>query len=574
MDNTTTLSADLHRYFNLFLRWLWLLILSALLCGLSAFFITRQLTPIYQSGALLLVNEAPSTKAVDLGVVQTNERLARTYVELMKTRPVLEGVIATLRLDLDWDELREQVTVQPLRDTQLIRVTVQDPNPLRAALIANVLVYEFKEAISANQAARFAASKTNLETELDRLEQQTQALSARVAELPRGPERDSQETTLAQYKQTYTSLVQSYEEVRLAEAQSTATVNLVEEAVPNRSPVYPRPLRNTALATLVGFMLAAGVAFLFEALDNTLKTPEDVIALLGLPVIGLIGEIYAPKDAASHVYVADHPRSPVAEAFRSLRTNLEFAAVDRPLRTLLVTSASPAEGKTTICVNLAAVMAHGDRRVILVDADLRRPNVHRFLKIPHAHGLTTLFRPPSPEQDSAPGHMLDRGHPPFRVLPSGKLPLNPAELLGSQRMTDLLQEWAADSDLVILDGPPFIVADPVLLSALVDGVLVVIEPGKTRIEAAQAMLEQLQRAGAHVIGVVLNPITRKSAGYYSGRYRYYAGYNYSKDYTPYLGHSGSPAARSFGLSGNNGHKPASIPEFHSVFAAVRKYFRK
>jgi non-specific protein-tyrosine kinase len=224
--------------------------------------------------------------------------------------------------------------------------------------------------------------------------------------------------------------------------------------------------------------------------------------------------------------VANNPLSPISEGFRSLRTNLEFAAIDKPIRTLQITSSSPSEGKSTIAINLAAVVAQGDRRVLLVDADLRKPALHDYLGLSNRRGLVDVMRDPE---------MLDEvinelEEPKLKVVTSGKQPPNPAELLASERMDQILAELMEIADLVIIDTPPAIISDPIALSAKVDGVLVVIEPGKTKIGAAQVLMEQLNRAGARVLGAVLNPVSRRSSHYYS-KYNYYStNYYHSKGY--------------------------------------------
>lgn len=297
----------------------------------------------------------------------------------------------------------------------------------------------------------------------------------------------------------------------------------------------------------MGAFLAGVLAFGIEFLDDTLKTPEDVHNHLRIPVIGLVGEMEQQKgkngDKNYGVFVAENPLSPITEAFRTLRTNLDFAGVDKPLKTLLVTSASPSEGKSTLAVNLAAVMAQGERRVILVDTDLRRPTLHRFLNISNRNGLSNMFRN-NAEFSSVTSSW---GDPPFSVVTSGALPPNPTELLASTKMDDILSLLKENSDIVIIDSPPLIVADPIVLSAKVDGILIVIEPGGTKIGAAQVMMEQFQRAGARVVGAVLNPISRRRADYYS-KYRYYTTYYYySRGYNRYFTGNGAKKRTRNGL---------------------------
>jgi polysaccharide biosynthesis transport protein len=340
------------------------------------------------------------------------------------------------------------------------------------------------------------------------------------------------QATLALYQQIYSNLLNNYENVRLARLRSTPNIIQIEKAAIPESPIQPRPVRNAALGVVVGVLIMGLIAFLVEYLDDTIKTPEDVTGALGIPVIGLIGEMGSggrkKKKQTDSVFVADNPRSPIAEAFRSLRTNLEFAGVDSPLHTLLVTSSEPSEGKTTVAVNLAAALAQGEKKVVIIDADMRRPALHRYLQVPNRLGLTDIFRHP----DELSSAIVTWDKLPLMAITSGGLPPNPAELLSSERMGRILNELKGMADMVIVDGPPFILSDPVVLSAKVDGVLIVIKPGRTRIGAAQGMIEQLDRAGARVIGAVMNPITRQTSRYYSGKYHYYSEY-YSRGHSYY-----------------------------------------
>lgn len=349
---------------------------------------------------------------------------------------------------------------------------------------------------------------------------------------------DQLQTTLALYQQIYSGLLSSYENVRLSRLRNTPNVVQIERAPVPGNPIKPNPERDALLGLVAGAFSMGALAFAIEYLDDTIKTPEDVARHLHLPVIGLIGEMNRSKgngkEKKNGVYVAEYPLSPITEAFRTLRTNLDFAGVNKPLKTLLVTSAGPSEGKTTIAVNLSAAMAQGERKVVLIDSDLRRPSIHRYLGIANRKGLTDLFR----DQIKLPGAITTWGEPRIAIITSGGLPPNPTELLGSEKMGAILDELKERSDIIILDAPPAIVADPIVLSAKVDAVLLIVEPGKTRIGAIQVLLEQLQRAGARVVGVVLNPITRRRAQYYS-KYHYYSTYYYySRSYGYYSSDNG------------------------------------
>jgi len=273
---------------------------------------------------------------------------------------------------------------------------------------------------------------------------------------------------------------------------------------------------------VVGLMLAVGFVFLKEYLDDTLKTPEEIKDVLGLTTIGYIAQMKYDDESKEELYVARQPRSPVSEAFRTLRTNLEFAGVDEPIRTILVTSPGPGEGKTTIATNLAAIIAQGGKHVVLVDADLRRPRIHRVLGIPNRVGLSDVFRGHLDLKSAI--HSFD-GSEGVSVITSGSLPPNPSELLGSAKMIQILDELKEQTDVVVIDCPPPLVADAQVLAAKVDAVLLVVYPGHTHIDSAKATLEQLGRANAKVAGAVLNRIPRERGYYYSG-YQYYRGDRY------------------------------------------------
>ena len=335
-------------------------------------------------------------------------------------------------------------------------------------------------------------------------------------------------TTQDLYQKIYLSILSNLETVRLARLQDTPNVVQIESALTPTSPVRPRPLQNTVLGGIVGLMIAAGGVFLKEYLDDTLKTTEDVEQATGLPVIGYIADMETENGEESGLYVAKKPRSPVSEAFRSLRTNLEFASVDKELRTIIVTSPGPSEGKTTVAANLAAIISQGGKRVVLLDTDLRRPRVHRAVGVSNRVGLTNVFRGSLSLDEVIQPVENSKG---LSVITSGSLPPNPGELLGSAKMLQILEELRSQTDMLIIDSPPSLVADAQVLAAKVDGVLLVIWPGHTHIDSAKATIEQLKRAEANVVGVVINRIPRDRSGYYGGHYYYYS--NSDKSYHYY-----------------------------------------
>jgi succinoglycan biosynthesis transport protein ExoP len=337
---------------------------------------------------------------------------------------------------------------------------------------------------------------------------------------------DKMQSTLALYEQIRANLLGSYEDVRLARLNSTSNIVQIEPAIARTTPIRPQTSRNTAMGAAVGLLLAAMIIFLIEYLDDTLKSGEQITEKFGLPVIGYIADMEHNLDLP---YVAENPRSPISESFRTLRTNLEFAAVDTPLKSILIVSANPSEGKSTIAANLAVTIAQGGKHVLLIDADLRRPRIHKYFKLPNRIGLSDYFRNSATLADI----LQQWKDPNLAIITSGGIPPNPADLLASKKMVSVLEAGKNSADIVIVDSPPFLVADASILASHVDGVLLVVYPGKTPLDAIQTTLEQMDRAGAHVIGVVMNRIPRNRAYYYGGnRYSspYYRGhYHYSQE---------------------------------------------
>jgi len=383
------------------------------------------------------------------------------------------------------------------------------------------------------------------------LTEPTQTLEERARQLNQ-PEIDQLETRLTQYRQIYASVLASYEQVRLAEAQTTTSFIQVEMAVPPTGAIRPQILRNTLLAAIVGLMLAVGVIFAIEFLDDTIRDPETITSMTGLPVLATISR---HNQTNYEPITQSHPRSPVSESFRSLRTNVKYASVDKPVRRLIITSPTPEDGKTTIATNLAIALAQGGSQVVLIDADLRRPRVHKVFGLENKFGLSSLFVQPEIYLD---GNFQAVKTENLHVLPSGGTPPNPSELLGSRKMNEILKQLEEKFDIILLDTPPVLtVTDAVALSSSVDGVMVVAKIGKTKQAALLQAIEQLRQVNANIVGIVINDVDTRSARYYY-YYRNYYYDHYSSYYSDSADGSTSKKKRS-ASSRDNGkvQSPAS-----------------
>jgi non-specific protein-tyrosine kinase len=517
-------SLDLRYYISLIMHWWWLIALAAIIAGGASYLISKRMTPFYQSSTTVLVNAAPASKVSDYNSVMMSEQLTSTYAQMMSKDAVLNQVAKQIGLSNPPDQIKKWITVTPVRDTQLIQVVVETTDPELSAKIANSIVDVFAAQIQDIQTQRFSQSKIALETQLTDYEKQITDMTSDIAKTDTSDEKDRLNEKITQYRGMYSNLLQSYEQIRLSEAQSVSTVVQVESAVANLVPVKPKVTQNTLLAAVVGILLAAGLIFVREAFDDTVKTPDDISRKYKLPVLGVI--IHHSSDPDAPIALTS-PRSPVTEAYRTLRTNLGYTSVDRRLSTIMVTSAEPGEGKSTITSNLGVVMAQNGKRVIALDCDLRHPCLHTNFGLNNRQGMSTLLSQNSEATTDICNPTKEKG---LYVITTGPIPPNPAELMGSQKLQSILKWMKETTDVILVDTPPVLaVSDAVILAPSLDGVVLVVRPGKTRHGALKQAIEQLQLVNARILGVVLNDvITRgKAYGYY---YRNYRGYNTYQNY--------------------------------------------
>lgn len=507
-----------------------------------------------QNEALQASRYSSTEESLQLQVQEIEQEISQLQEQLTarseQSLVDLEQQVEQQKVELEQRIFQLQAEIAPLQ--QEIDDLIPDalPNQLPPPLTAEQrnLLNQKRTELAQKQFVLDLATETYFRLTLpeNQLTPEDPAPSVQAAE-------DFQQANLALYQQIYSTLLSNYEAVRLARLQNTPNIVQVELATAPVSPILPQPIRNAILGGIIGLVMAGTLAFIIEYLDDTLKTPADISTHLGLPVVGYVFTESGLEKTEGLPFVAANPRSPVAETFRTLRTNLEFASVDQTLKTILVSSPGPGEGKTTVATNLAAAMAQANKRVILLEGDLRRPRVHKAMGMTNQVGLSEVFRGQMDIRDVARYSKVKD----LAVITSGSLPPNPAELLGSTRMKQILSRLEESASVVIIDSPPFVVTDSTVLAAKVDGVLLVIEPGKTHAEAAKAMLTQLERAGARVIGVVLNRVPRKGRSYYGG---YYYNYDSDKSYSienTVVQESDSTAGKNKGLTNLFGARAAA-----------------
>jgi succinoglycan biosynthesis transport protein ExoP len=311
---------------------------------------------------------------------------------------------------------------------------------------------------------------------------------------------------------------------------TASNIQVVDRAEVPMSPYRPNKQLNLLLASVVGLFLGVGLAFFFEYLDNTIKTPDDVEGLIRLPSFGTVPEISSGRNGELSSGSSDpvelithgHPKSMLSEAYRSIRTSILLSFSGKPPKTLVVSSPNPSEGKTTTAINTAIALSQTGARVLLIDADLRKPRIHEVFTGENGAGLSNFL-----SGNASLEKVVKASHiPNLAYILSGPIPPNPSELLGSKVFGDMLQTLGERFDHVIIDSPPILgFADSVVLSTVVDGMVVVVVSGKTSRETLQQAKEALEQVNGRILGVVVNRINirRNDYGAYYYRYHYYYG---------------------------------------------------
>jgi succinoglycan biosynthesis transport protein ExoP len=308
-------------------------------------------------------------------------------------------------------------------------------------------------------------------------------------------------------------------------------VRMLDAAMLPTNPVSPNLRINILIAASLALVLGLGLVFLIVFLDRSIKGAEDVQISANAPVLGVVPMLAdldtSTRDRDRDMYVHQHPKSQVAESCRALRTNIVFSGADHQLKTLVVSSANPREGKTTLVMYLGTTMAQSGQRVLLVDTDMRRPRLHTSTGVPGGKGLSNLIV----GEESCDEAIKSTEIPNLFVLPCGPLPPNPAELLMSKRFATVLADLQSRFDRIILDSPPLgAVTDGVILSKQADGVVIVVRAGKTLRDEVKRSVRQVRDVDGQVVGVILNQLDTRDRRY--GYYSSYYGYGYGEQKTP------------------------------------------
>ena len=410
--------------------------------------------PVYQAQTTIVIAKSENTtnSASTLNDVNASQKLATTYGEIAKSELVLNKVVSNLDLPMTAKELGKNLTVKPVEDTSILSVTVKDLDAWQASRIANEIADVFSEEVS----------------KIYKLDNVSQLSIAKTPDAP---------------------------------ANNTLT-------------------RDVILAVAVAVFGVAGFAFLRFYLDDTVKHGDEIEKLYGLAKTGRVckNDMKSSKKGTkvSELVVEKYPKAIVSENIKSLRTNLQFTAIDKNLKTILVTSTNAGEGKSFVSANLAISFAQAEKKVLLVDCDLRKGRVHRLFDVPNTDGLSNLL---TDDLENLPHYIHNTGVNNLDIITCGTYPPNPSELLASKKNKRLLTSLRHRYDIIIFDGAPIGgLADSVILASEVDETLIVVKDGATSKNDLLAAKNELEKVGATVAGVVFNMVNRNSSKYYNYYY--------------------------------------------------------
>jgi len=513
------LQVDLRKIGSIARQYWWLLVITTFVAASIAFLTSDRQQPLFAATVTLRVN-TPVAASTDFSALQTTQNLTETYRQVIVMNPILDRVVQSMSLPYDVKSLKLKCSAVAVPDTQLLKLTVSDPDAVQAATLANAIAQEFIAYLDEQNTAQFNSTQTLINEQMAEVEQTLDEVRQQIGELESTPASRTDESGLdalhlqeSQLLQQRGSLQMQAQSIGLGLAASQEQVSVTEPAVAPATPYAPRTFLMTSLAALVGLAIGIGVVALIEYLDNTIKVDTDIVRIAGAPLLSAIS--IAPKKAGvSQLFVLTHPRSAATEAIRLLFTNIEFATSMHSITTLAITSAGVGEGKSTITANLGIAMAQSGLKTVVVDADLRQPTQHMLFGQKNDVGLSTLLSHPEMSWTRAGVPVAVPG---LVLIPSGPTPPNPSNLFRLDRFDQLLDQLSKAADIILIDTQPLLeVTDSLLVGAKADGVILIGRPAHTRSDRFGRAAVALRQAGVRIIGVVLN----QQAYNADGAYRY------------------------------------------------------
>ena len=475
-------------------------------------------TPMYKASAEVVVQPQSAESVFDpAGSANSATGSVETEIRVVQSDPVRRAAATELGRV-------EKVSAIRVGETEVMRISAIDASPRRAADIANAYARAYVDLRKSQAIGDLTAASEQIQAKITALQVEIDTLERRLSQAS-ASERAAVEASLGpRYSNLITEqglLSQKLNSLEVDAALKTGGVQLVREADVPRTRDSPRPIRNGVAAAVVGLILGVGLAVFRDHLDDSVETKDDLVGVApDSPVLGLVPALkdWTMVRAAEAIEAPDASSTSAIEAYRTLRTSIQLLGVDRPLRTLQVTSPGAGEGKTTVLANLGLALAAAGQRTVLVDCDLRRPRLQEMFGLPNDRGMTSAFA-----GDISPLDVVQKvpGPYPLFVVASGPVPKNPVELLLSKRASKIMFELQEEFEMVLVDSPPVLaVTDAVVLAAWVDATILVARARQTSARALAEALERLGQVDARIAGTVLNGAAAQDS------YGYGYGYGY------------------------------------------------
>ena len=502
---------EMRNVMNSILRRWWLLVVLTAIGAILGYAISRAQTPVYHASTTVLVGESITSSRVDRVDIQISEALILTYAEIARRQPIMQGVVTTLNLNESWQDLSKRVSVTPIESTQLIEIGVEANSPEQARIVADEIVNQLILLSPASFENPENQSTTSFNREqIINLQERIVAGQQRLSEIDGAINNSVSEvelTALQQEKTALEGLIIEWERnytqlLTLTEPRRDPTqLSVVEPAHSSNRMIRPRILLNTLLGGAIGMILALGLIFLLDFLDDTYRSLKDFPRPEDVNILGSIRKIRGQK-LSDKIIAHLEPHSPITESYRIIRSRLPFKRGDNLARSIMVTSSMPEEGKSVTAANLAVVFAQANYKTVIVDADLRHPVLHKAFNVENEAGLGDMLSSRGMRiEDCIKNTSVNN----LQILTSGEPLPDPSSQLGSERMEQILRDLKKIAEIVIFDTPPALVfADAITLSRRIDGIIMVIQAGKSTRSAVNQTLLDLQNANANLLGSIFN----------------------------------------------------------------------
>jgi succinoglycan biosynthesis transport protein ExoP len=531
---------ELKDYLNVIISRKWIIIGVTLLVVAGSLVLSLLQDPVYQSKVMILadINKAGESASDSiLSQVYNDPKIfIQTQAKIIATRTMAQAVRE--RLEYNYEEaayareegedvfipaglpsaaqLAKNVKVERAESTSVFVIAVTDKDRLLARDIAQAYADEYILDRQLSSIKQISDARKEVWNRITELENQIQDIADQIKQYAKDSIPPELEAEAAQAVNLWATLYEKYMSLRIAEALQQRGLEVIEVAEVG-SQVSPRTARNAFLALFTGLLLGLGLAFLVDYLDVTLKSREEVERYYDATIIGEIARAETSGSGEHEIFYFSRKDGSAAEGFRNLRTNLQFLNLDGETRLIMMTSASPGEGKTSVAVNLGAALSEMGKRVLVVEADLRKPVLGKFLEKRPERGITDVIVGTATVEEA----ISSVGNENLEVMMAGVIPPNPAELVSSQVMQDLLGRLRGRYDYVLVDAPPVLAAsDAVAMAPMMDGVILVASHGIANREEARRTVELLSKVETRILGVVINNVNP------GGRYGYRYGYGY------------------------------------------------